>query len=203
VAYVSHLCRSPAVARRTILTGIQAINAAHVDTDLPLPAAGAASKQLGFVGAPIARRSAAPAIAQIAARRLAIESERVGGAVLPLPERDESPFHLGRILLNPLTSTRIGSRVTGRLWRRVTLRADPGWALFARSKLPFFPSEARFFIPPRVRFSSREGGLRRSGRMSRMVRPERRELLAGASPFFDPLARYFSPDSCARRRPGC
>ena len=49
VAYVSHLCRTPALARRTILTSIQAINAAHLDADLPLPAAGAARKQLNLI----------------------------------------------------------------------------------------------------------------------------------------------------------
>jgi hypothetical protein len=49
VACVSHLCRTPALARRTILTRIAAINAAHLDADLPLPAAGAARKQLGLI----------------------------------------------------------------------------------------------------------------------------------------------------------
>ena len=95
------------------------------------------------VGAPIAQRSAAPAIAQIAPAGqagLAVDGKRVGGALLRLPGRDENPIHLGCILLNPLTSTRIRRRVAGRLWRRVTLRADPGWALFARS------TAARFSI---------------------------------------------------------
>jgi hypothetical protein len=40
-----------------------AINPAHLDADLPPPAAGAARKLLAFVGAAIAQRSAAPAIA--------------------------------------------------------------------------------------------------------------------------------------------
>jgi hypothetical protein len=95
------------------------------------------------VGAPIAQRSAAPAIAQIAPAGqagLAVDGKRVGGALLRLPGRDENPIHLGCILLNPLTSTRIRSRVAGRLWRRVTLRADAGRALFARS------AAARFSI---------------------------------------------------------
>ena len=38
------------------------------------------------------------------------------------PGRDQSPFHVGCM--------RIRSRVAGMLWRPVTLRADPGWALF-------------------------------------------------------------------------
>jgi hypothetical protein len=49
VACVSHLCRTPALARRTILTRIAAINAAHLDAGLPLPAAGAARKQLNLI----------------------------------------------------------------------------------------------------------------------------------------------------------
>jgi hypothetical protein len=48
---------------------VAAINPAHLDGDLPLPAAGAARMQLNFVGVPIAQRSAAPAIAQFAVRR--------------------------------------------------------------------------------------------------------------------------------------
>jgi hypothetical protein len=45
----------------------------------------------------------------------AVGGKRVGGAVLLLPGRDENPFHLGCMLLNPLTSTRIRSRVAGSL----------------------------------------------------------------------------------------
>jgi len=45
VAYASHLCRTSALARRRIA----AINAAHLDADLPLPAAGAARKQLNLI----------------------------------------------------------------------------------------------------------------------------------------------------------
>jgi len=43
------LARTPVLTRRTILNRIAAINAAHLDADLPLPAAGAARKQLNLI----------------------------------------------------------------------------------------------------------------------------------------------------------
>ena len=70
----------------------RSINAAQLDADLPLPAAGAASRQLHFVAAPIAQRSAAPAIGQLGTAGhagLALEGKRFG--LLPRYSRGEMP----------------------------------------------------------------------------------------------------------------